>query len=75
MRIFRELQERGITKDLAGQVIADADIDWCSCLRQARIKKFGSRSPVDFKDKARQLRFLQYRGFSADQLQEAFDQD
>ncbi|MDH3812818.1 MAG: RecX family transcriptional regulator, partial [Gammaproteobacteria bacterium] len=35
-------------------------------------KKFGTSAPSDFKEKARQMRFLQYRGFEQDHIQSAF---
>ena len=34
--------------------------------------KFGANIPKDFKAKARQMRFLQYRGFEQDHVQAAF---
>ena len=36
--------------------------------RQTRERKFGAELPRDFKEKARQMRFLQYRGFEQDQI-------
>ena len=39
--------------------------------RSTREKKFGADQPVEFKDKARQMRFLQYRGFETDHIQTA----
>ncbi len=41
------------------------DIDWLKLAVEARSKKYGKHLPKDPKDKARQLRFLQYRGFEA----------
>ena len=41
-------------------------IDWLKLAVEARIKKYGNDIPVDQKDKAKQLRFLQYRGFKSD---------
>ena len=39
------------------------DCDWLYLAVSVRTKKYGDYLPRDLKDKARQLRFLQYRGF------------
>ncbi len=41
-------------------------VDWLKLAVIARTKKYGNDIPVEQKDKARQLRFLQYRGFNTD---------
>lgn len=51
-------------------VLSDNDlvegVDWLRLAVEARVKKYGSEIPTDQKIKARQLRFLQYRGFKPD---------
>lgn len=42
------------------------DSQWLTLAVTARIKRFGEAIPTEAKEKARQLRFLQYRGFNAD---------
>lgn len=42
------------------------DIDWLQLAVEARCRKYGDTIPTDPKEKARQLRFLQYRGFDID---------
>jgi len=37
-----------------------------------RQKKFGKAMPADYKEQARQSRFLQYRGFSTEQIRRLF---
>jgi regulatory protein len=71
VRIRAELGERGIASGLVDVVIDDAHEDWRGLAREIRVKKFGRELPVDFKDKARQMRFLQYRGFEPDHIQAA----
>jgi len=39
-------------------------VDWLKLAVTARIKKYGDNIPVEQKDKAKQFRFLQYRGFN-----------
>lgn len=41
-------------------------VDWLKLAVTARTKKYGNTLPCEPKDKARQLRFLQYRGFKSD---------
>jgi len=41
-------------------------IDWLKLAVEARTKKYGNTIPTTPKDKAKQLRFLQYRGFQSD---------
>jgi len=56
---------------LIDEVLAEAGEDWCALAREIRKKKFGPSQPVEFRDRARQMRFLQYRGFEPDQIQAA----
>jgi regulatory protein len=63
MRIGLELEARGISADLIQQHLDMNDPDWVIRKEQVRQKRFGTTEPKDFPEKARQLRFLQYRGF------------
>lgn len=48
-----------------GTILDDTqEIDWLKLAVEARIKKYGNVMPTTPKEKARQLRFLQYRGFT-----------
>jgi regulatory protein len=74
-RIRAELAERGI--ESAGVVLADDRFDWADLARAVRVKRFGPAPPKDLKDRSRQVRFLEYRGFDHDQIRRAleFDED
>ena len=72
VRIRLDLGQRGISDATIEIAIEDADPDWHALAREQRHKKFGSSAPSDFKEKARQMRFLQYRGFEQDHIQSAF---
>lgn len=48
-------------------------VDWLKLAVTARVKKYGNDIPTEQKDKARQLRFLQYRGFKSDVCFAALD--
>jgi len=72
-RIRRELAERGIEE--AGDWLDRARFDWDALARETRIRRFGPEKPGDLKEKARQTRFLEYRGFSHDQIRQALEFD
>jgi regulatory protein len=71
LRIHADLGERGIRSALIDEVVEETGQDWHSLARDIRRKKFGAAVPADFKEKARQMRFLQYRGFGPDHIQAA----
>ena len=48
-------------------------VDWLKLAVSARSKKYGDDIPTEQKDKARQLRFLQYRGFNTNICFEALN--
>ncbi len=68
LRITQELQQRGVAESLISSALAACEIDWHDYLRQIYLKKFKNHPPVDFKEKAKQIRFLQYRGFDLAQI-------
>lgn len=72
VRIRMDLGQRGISVATIEIAIEEADPDWRALAREQRHKKFGVSAPSDFKEKARQMRFLQYRGFEQDHIQSAF---
>lgn len=71
LRIKAELRERGINDTVIAASLRASDIDWQANLRQLLDTRFGGRPATDFKEKAKRLRFLQYRGFSADEIGES----
>jgi regulatory protein len=73
MRIRAELAERGIDGACATSALAAEDVDWAEAARVARRKRFGAAVPRDFKERARQTRFLQYRGFDSAQIRAALE--
>lgn len=71
-RIRGELHERGVDERLITTAIRDQPTDWHRLASQVRVKRFGQESPSDHKERARQMRFLQYRGFEQEQLRSVF---
>ena len=70
-RIRAELREHDVTGSLIDQGLANAEQDWYALALEVRLKKFGGEVPRDFKEKARQMRFLQSRGFDTGHIQAA----
>lgn len=66
-KIEYELRQKGA----AGECIAVAlaDHDWSALARDALTKKFGDTPAVSWEERAKRLRFLQQRGFDADQVE------
>ncbi len=71
VRIRADLSQRGIRDGVIEGALDNAVTDWFELALHERVKKFGAEAPADFKEKARQMRFLQYRGFEQDHIQEA----
>ena len=78
-RIRNELKRKGVDAETIDQALAGGNgeeaPDFAQLARQARVRKFGPELPTDRKEKARQARFLQYRGFSTDHIRAALDGD
>ena len=71
VRIRVELRERGVADGEIEEGLAAAAEDWAHIARETRRKRFGLSPPGDYRERARQARFLQYRGFSAEQVRAA----
>jgi regulatory protein len=72
-RIRSELAARGGAAAPARARLDSAGVDWDEAARRARAKRFGAAVPADYKERARQARFLHYRGFERDQIDAALD--
>jgi len=68
LRIRQELERRGVPDELIVTHLERVTVDWDALARLVRDKKFGLRRVADYRDWARQARFLQYRGFSGEQI-------
>ncbi len=75
VRIRLDLVQRGISDAAIENALEEADADWFQMARDIRARKFGGARPSDFKEKARQMRFLQYRGFEQGHIQAAVGSD
>ncbi|HET8730381.1 MAG TPA: regulatory protein RecX [Moraxellaceae bacterium] len=58
-----DLRTRGLDPEQVSAALAASGYDWSQRAVEVRQGRFGRTLPSDPREKARQLRFLQYRGF------------
>ena len=68
IRISIELNERGVKESIVDAYLQADDEAWQQVLEQQYQKKYKSKPVVDYNDKAKRIRFLQYRGFVLDAI-------
>lgn len=72
-RIRTELQQRGITEEMIAEQLQITDNAWLVEVHKVWQKHFKGHTAKDFKTKAKQMRFLQYRGFTLEQIESVLD--
>ena len=75
VRIRLDLGQRGVSDAVIEMALEQTAADWHGLARDVRVRKFGAAEPADFKAKAKQMRFLQYRGFEQSHVQAAFNSE
>ena len=68
-RIKQALKHKQLDSNLILEDIQD--VDWFEQAYQLKVKKFGIQIEKDPKQKAKQIRFLQYRGFDMNVIMKA----
>ena len=71
-RIRQELQQKGISRTQCEAALAACDIDWMSLAREQAERKFGSPLPKQYPEKAKVQRFLLYRGYYMEDIQDIY---
>ncbi len=74
-RVQRELSQHQIDSYVVQEAMREADVDWFELALNVKIKKFGEGREVDFKARQKQMQFMNYRGFTRDQIQYAVNGD
>jgi regulatory protein len=74
VRIRADLTALGAARELIDAAL-ESVADWQAVAGSVRRRKFGAAPPRSWAEKARQARFLQYRGFSADHIRAATGAD
>jgi regulatory protein len=75
VKIRAELRERGIDDSAIDHWLEFYDDQWRELAGQVREKKFGNSLPGDFRERSRQMRFLQQRGFDAELIRSVLRDD
>ncbi len=68
LRIREELSQRGLAREDIEQALRDSGFDWGAQLYEVWMRKFAGELPGDQRERARQGRFLSYRGYPLDMI-------
>ena len=68
VRIRTELRDRGIGDRLVEAALEDYADEWVAQAQRQRCKRFGELIHTEFNERVRQMRFLEQRGFSSEQI-------
>lgn len=68
VRIAMELSERGVNDSIIDTYLNAQGNSWQQTLQQQYRKKYKNKAIQDYNDKAKRIRFLQYRGFTLDAI-------
>jgi regulatory protein len=66
--ISNELAQKGVCDSIIVELNKNQQIDWYLQAELAYNKRFGASTIKDQKDKIKRIRFMQYRGFSPDEI-------
>lgn len=70
-RLRQQLKEKRVAENVIEQVLAEQTIDWFELAKEVAHKKFKSGISLERSQYAKQVRYLQYRGFNFDQIRYA----
>jgi regulatory protein len=74
-RISAELQARGIPAEMIAEHMQITDNAWFISAQKIWQKHFRGKTPVEFNERAKQMRFLHYRGFTREQIEPLFKKE
>ena len=72
VKIKYELRQKGISVEWVDDYFSGMTVEWEQLMAAQRSKKFGQIIPVDYREKMKQARFLQNRGFSTESVMRLF---
>ncbi|ENM5785820.1 recombination regulator RecX [Vibrio metoecus] len=70
-RLRQQLKEKRVAEAVIEQVLAEQTIDWFELAKEVAHKKFKAGISFERSQYAKQVRYLQYRGFNFDQIRYA----
>ena len=68
-RVRHEMRQKGLSDAEINNAFDRVEVDWYGLAAAVMNKKFGDTPVVEIKEKARRIRFMQYRGFNSDHYQ------
>ena len=68
IRITIELNERGVKESIIESYMYAGEESWRQTLLRQYEKKYKNKDVEDYNDKAKRIRFMQYRGFTLDMI-------
>jgi len=72
-KIRHDLAKKSLAINFINAAFEASNIDWFGLAKEVRIKKYGSENPKEWKDKAKQMRFMQTRGFEIEHINASFE--
>ncbi len=72
VKIKYELRQKGISMERVDDCMSGLPVKWEQLMVAQRSKKFGQDIPVDYREKMKQARYLQNRGFSPESVMRLF---
>ena len=68
IRIANELNERGVKEGIVETYLYAGEESWRQTLLKMYEKKYKNAAVEDYNEKAKRIRFMQYRGFTLDMI-------
>ncbi|MHC8355488.1 recombination regulator RecX [Pseudomonas sp. LB3P81] len=72
LRIREELSQRGLQRSDIELALRESGINWQEQLEDTWRRKFSGHLPIDARERAKQGRFLSYRGYSMEMISRLF---
>ncbi|HCS43489.1 MAG TPA: recombination regulator RecX [Pseudomonas sp.] len=72
LRIREELSQRGLQRTDIELALRESGINWQEQLEDTWRRKFSGHLPIDARERAKQGRFLSYRGYSMEMISRLF---
>jgi regulatory protein len=69
-RVRQELKQKGISRETTEAAMRECEIDWARLAKEQAQRKYGEPLPSVFAEKVKIQRFLLYRGYLMEDIQE-----
>ncbi len=72
-RVRQDMREKNLADADIARAFEEAELDWYTIAEQVYRKKFGDPGLLNHSERARRMRFMQYRGFATDHYRHLVD--